>query len=111
MKENGIAVEINLECNEVILGTNTQTHLVNYYFDNNIRICLCTGDEGILRTNLTNQYLLLLDYVPNIRYIEIKQIVKNSIQYSFLDSIDKHSVLDDIEDKFDIFEKQVISEK
>ncbi len=111
MKEKGVAVEINLESNEVILETNPQTHPVNYYLDKNIPICLCTDDEGILRTNLTNQYLLLLDYVPNISYLGIKQIVKNSIQYSFLDSIDKQSVLDDLEEKFDVFEKHVISGK
>jgi hypothetical protein len=111
MKEKGVAVEINLESNEVILETNPQTHPVNYYLDKNIPICLCTDDEGILRTNLTNQYLLLLDYVPNISYLGIKQIVKNSIQYSFLDSIDKQIILDDMAEKFDVFEKHVISGK
>ena len=106
MKKKSIAVEINLESNEVILGTNPQTHPVRYYFDNNIPICLCTDDEGILRTSLTNQYVLLLDYLPEITYQEIKRIVRNSIEYSFLNSTEKQSVLADLKVKFDLFERQ-----
>ena len=106
MKERGVAVEINLESNEVILETNPQTHPARYYFENNIPICLCTDDEGVLRTNLTNQYVRLLDYIPEISYSDIKSIVKNSIEYSFLDSTEKQSALANLKMNFDLFEKQ-----
>ena len=108
MKHNNCAVEINLESNEVILETNTINHPIRAYFKNDIPICISTDDEGVLRTNLINQYMLLLQYIPEIKYAEIKDIVYNSINYSFLNRIEKTKVLSELDDKFEIFEKEII---
>ena len=107
MKKNNCAVEINLESNEVILESNIKNHPIKEYLKHNIPICISTDDEGVLRTNLTNQYILLLKYVPQIKYSEIKNIVYNSINYSFLNDLEKPKVLAELKGEFESFEKEI----
>lgn len=107
MKKNNCAVEINLESNEVILETSKNDHPIKEYLTNDIPICISTDDEGVLRTNLINQYLLLIEYVPEIKYSEIKKIVYNSIYYSFLNDTEKAKVLSELNNKFTDFEKEI----
>ncbi len=107
MEKNNCAIEINLESNEVILGTNTTNHPIGEYLKGNVPICISTDDEGVLRTNLTNQYLLLTAYVPDMEYAEIKDIVFNSIEYSFLNDREKSKVLRELKSRFDTFEKEM----
>jgi adenosine deaminase len=106
MKKNKCAVEINLESNEVILETTPINHPINIYLKNKIPICISTDDEGVLRTNLTNQYLLLIEYVPNITYAQIKQIVFNSIEYSFLNQQEKKEMTQILDKNFKTFQKK-----
>ncbi|NER15057.1 hypothetical protein GWK08_16500 [Leptobacterium flavescens] len=110
MNKNGRAVEINLESNEVILETNTKDHPINAYRKYNVPICISSDDEGVLRTNLINQYMLLIEYVPDISYEEIKSIVFNSIRYSFLVENDKSGVLKKLKSKFEEFEKEIVKD-
>lgn len=107
MKENNCAVEINLKSNEVLLETNKINHPVKIYFNYGVPICISTDDEGVLRTNLTNQYMLLIQYIPEITYTQIKQIVYNSIQYSFMTEIEKSTLKKRIKEKFDDFEQEI----
>lgn len=83
IKIKNIAIEINLESNEVILNTNPKNHPLTFYLENNIPITISTDDEGVLRSSLTNQYMLLVKYAPSITFKKVKSIVYNSIEYSF----------------------------
>lgn len=109
MKANNCAVEINLESNEVILETTPATHPIQLYLKNQIPVCISTDDEGVLRTNLINQYVLLVKYVPEISYSEVKQIVANSIVYSFLSHQEKHDLKEQIAADFTAFELAVLN--
>ena len=109
MKTNNCAVEINLESNEVILETNKQNHPIKDYVKHGIPICLSTDDEGVLRTNLINQYLLLVEYLPEIKYYDMKEIVFNSIKYSFLSDTEKDEMLSTLENDFNEFEKKIVN--
>lgn len=76
-------VEINLTSNRKILGISGKEHPLNYYLAHNVPVILSTDDEGILRTNLTNEYV---DAVINqhLDYSSIKTINRNALTYSFL---------------------------
>lgn len=108
MRTNNIAVEINLESNNVILEIDKHTHPITKYLEHKVPVCISTDDEGVLRTNLTNQYILLTKYVPEITYKEVKEIVFNSIKYSFLDKNEKRNITKKLDSKFEIFEKNII---
>ena len=82
MAENGIAVEINLTSNDVILGVAEDEHPFNLYREYGVPITLSTDDEGVLRTDLTHQYQrAVLSY--NLSYHDIKQVARNAIEFSF----------------------------
>lgn len=83
MRDKQIAVEINLSSNEAILGIKGIQHPLPYYLKNEVPVVLSTDDEGILRTDLTQQYVkAVMEY--NLDYPTIKQINRNALTYSFL---------------------------
>ncbi len=109
MAKEKIAIEINLRSNEVILDKNATNHPFKDYLNAGVPVCLSTDDAGVLRTDITSQYLLALKYFPSISYEELKNIVQNSIEYSFMNSIEKKEVLDKLEEDFKEFEAQITS--
>lgn len=83
MAKKHILVEINLSSNEAILGVKGKEHPILLYQQYKVPLALSTDDQGILRTNLTEQYKkAILRY--HFSYLTIKNLVRNSITYSFL---------------------------
>jgi adenosine deaminase len=78
-----IPVEINLTSNEKILQVKGKNHPLRFYLKNKVPVVLSTDDEGVLRTNLTEQYAkAVLEH--NLNYKTLKQISRNALSYSFL---------------------------
>lgn len=84
MKEKGVAVEVNLSSNEFILKVKGNRHPITLYKEFNVPIVISSDDAGVLRTNLTEQYVLLANRYPQFTYEDIKKMVYNSINYSFI---------------------------
>lgn len=83
MANNHIAVEINLTSNLKILNVSGRNHPLRFYLDHNVPVVLSTDDEGVLRTDLTHQYVEAVRQ-HEIGYATIKQINRNALTYSFL---------------------------
>jgi adenosine deaminase len=110
MKEKGIAVEINLFSNEFILKVKGDRHPVTLYKEFNVPIVISSDDAGVLRTNLTEQYVLLASRYPEFTYSGIKKIIYNSINYSFIKEPSvKKKLLAKLDRDFIAFEKLVIN--
>ncbi|MCE7996037.1 MAG: hypothetical protein HEP71_28920 [Roseivirga sp.] len=105
MRKRQIAVELNLESNAVILETTPKTHPLQTYLEADVPLCISSDDAGILRSDLTRQYEMLVEYYPGISYGELKGLVENSIQYSFLDENDRTIELKKLKRLFQEFEK------
>ena len=75
------------------------------YKDFGVPIVISTDDAGILRTNMTEQYVLLAKRYKDVSYTDIKQFVYNSIHYSFVkeDAV-KNKLLKDLDTRFKTFE-------
>jgi adenosine deaminase/adenosine deaminase CECR1 len=109
MVRNRTAIEINLVSNEFILGVHDDVHPVQLYADNKVPIVISTDDPGILRTNLTEQFVLLAMRYRQLRYADIRQFVLNSIEYSFIrDARLKEKVMGDLNRRLVEFEKGVV---
>jgi adenosine deaminase/adenosine deaminase CECR1 len=105
MAKNSIAIEINLVSNEFILKVKESRHPFSLYKDFGVPIVISTDDAGILRTNMTEQYVLLAKRYKNVSYANIKQYVYNSIYYSFIkDEAVKKQLLADLDLRFTAFE-------
>ncbi len=83
MAKKQILVEINLSSNAAILNVKGQQHPILLYRQHHVPVALSTDDEGVLRTNLTEQFQLAVSNY-HFSYLTLKQLVRNSIQYSFL---------------------------
>lgn len=105
MAKNSIPIEINLVSNEFILKVKDSRHPLTLYKEFGVPIVISTDDAGILRTNMTEQYVLLAKRYKNISYADIKQFVYNSINYSFIkeDKV-KKKLLEDLAVRFKTFE-------
>ncbi|QSB25799.1 adenosine deaminase [Flavobacterium sp. CLA17] len=107
MAKNTIPIEINLTSNEFILKVKENRHPFSLYKEFNVPIVISTDDAGILRTNMTEQYVLLAKRYPDVTYATIKQYVYNSINYSFIqDASVKKQLLKDLDARFKTFEEK-----
>jgi adenosine deaminase len=110
MAKNKTAIEINLYSNEFILKVRGADHPLKLYRKFDVPVVICTDDAGVLRSNLTHQYVLLASRYKDVSYDEIKKFVFNSIEYSF---IEEQSVKDrlrtDLELRFRQFEQDVLA--
>jgi len=110
MAENKIAIEINLYSNEFILKVRDDQHPITLYKEFNVPIVICTDDAGVLRSNLTHQYVLLAKRYKNVSYEDIKQYVYNSIDYCFIKEEGVKKILkSQLDNRFKYFEDQVLS--
>lgn len=108
MSQHKIAVEINLFSNEFILKIKDDKHPISLYNNFNVPIVISSDDAGVLRTNLTDQFVLLAKRYKEISYTDIKKFVVNSIDYSFIkeDGL-KKAIITDLQKRFAKFEKSV----
>ena len=107
MSKNNIPIEINLASNEFILKVKEGRHPFTLYKEFNVPIVISTDDAGILRTNMTEQYVLLAKRYPDVSYATIKQYVYNSINYSFIQDVSvKKQLVKDLDARFKSFENQ-----
>jgi adenosine deaminase len=105
MRQRNIAVEINLKSNEFILRVKDDAHPIMLYKQFNVPIVICTDDAGVLRSNLTEQFVLLASRYKDISYTEIKAFVYNSIDYSFIkEAALREKIRSDLDKRFAVFE-------
>lgn len=83
MARERVAVEINLTSNAVILGVKGAAHPLSMYREAGVPVVLSTDDEGVSRSDMTNEYLRAVTE-QGLRYRDLKQIVRDGLQYSFL---------------------------
>ena len=83
MADKGIAVETNLTSNRLLFNIDGTQHPLTYYLKHHVPVVLSTDDEGILRTELTNEYF---DAVTryHLSYATLKNINRNTLTYAFL---------------------------
>ncbi|MFV8342713.1 adenosine deaminase [Flavobacterium sp. XS2P39] len=105
MAKKTIPIEINLVSNEFILKVKENRHPLTLYKEFDVPIVISTDDAGILRTNMTEQYVLLAKRYKDVSYSDIKQFVYNSINYSFIkDAAVKRKLLKNLDSRFKTFE-------
>jgi adenosine deaminase len=103
MKQKGIAVEVSLTSSDVILGVRGSRHPLRQLLRAGVPVALSTDDEGVSRTDLTNEYQRAVEE-QGLGYAEIKAISRHSIDYSFLPDADKVRLRRRLDSAFQRFE-------
>lgn len=83
MARERIAVEINLTSNDLILGVKGAQHPLGLYRRAGVPVVLSTDDEGVLRTDLTAEYMRAARE-HGLRYTDLKGLARASLEYAFL---------------------------
>lgn len=83
MAKNQLPVEINLISNQKLLNISGHNHPLNYYLNHHVPVVLSTDDEGVLRTDLTRQYVEAV-IAHGLDYQTLKQINRNALTFAFL---------------------------
>jgi adenosine deaminase len=66
-----------------VLGVSGKNHPFPIYRKFGVPVALSTDDEGIERIDLTNEYVRAVESY-DLNYADLKQLVRNSLEYSFL---------------------------
>lgn len=100
-----IAVEICLTSNDLILGVRGDRHPFPVYRKYGVPVVIATDDEGVSRSDMTHEYLRAAeDY--RLSYADLKQIVRDSLKYSFAEPAVKSKLLTDLVARFSYFENR-----
>jgi adenosine deaminase len=103
MAAKKIAVEINLTSNAVILGVKGRDHPLAAYRAAGVPVVLCTDDDGVSRSDMTNEYMRAVSE-QGLRYRDLKRMARASLDYSFLSAADKAKAKAALEKQFAAFE-------
>jgi adenosine deaminase len=82
LRARGVLVEINLTSNAVLLGVAAREHPLGAYLAHGVPVALSTDDAGVLRTDLTEQYVRAV-VVQGLGYFTLKRLARNALAYAF----------------------------
>ena len=108
MARQGIAVEINLTSNDVILGVRGADHPLSLYRRHGVPFVLSTDDAGVLRSDMTAEYMRAVRE-QGLTYRDLKQASRNSLVYSFLPPAEKAEALAALDAQWEAFERDTLA--
>lgn len=83
MVRKNVAVEIAPSSSKYILGLEGKRHPFRHYLKAGVPVVIATDDEGVARSDITNEYQLAVEQ-HGLTYAEIKKISMDSLEYGFL---------------------------
>jgi hypothetical protein len=83
MAARHVAVEINLTSNAAILGVKGRDHPFPVYLAAHVPAVITTDDEGIERTDMTNELQLAVT-TYRLDYATLVSLERNSLEYAFI---------------------------
>lgn len=107
LKDDEIAVEINLTSNKFILGVEGPMHVFGLLKRNRVPMVISTDDSGVSRNTLASEYLLLTKEQP-VTYPQLKVLVYNSVKYAFLPQATKTQLFQRLNQRFTDFEDAMV---
>lgn len=107
MRRKDVAVEISLSSSDQILGVRGDRHPLRTYVAAGVPVAIATDDEGVARSDLTNEYLRAA-MEHRLGYLELKKISRDSLRYSFLRDADKRTLLERLDRMMSEFEAAVV---
>jgi adenosine deaminase len=105
MAARKVLVEIALTSNDLILGVSGARHPLRTYLRYGVPVALATDDYGVSRSTHTLEWVKAVQEHA-LDYLTVKRIVRNSIDYSFVDASTKAKLKQALENAFKQFEQQ-----
>jgi hypothetical protein len=105
MAAKKVLVEINLTSNDMILGVKGARHPLRTYLRYGVPVAISTDDYGVARSSHTLEWLKAVQE-HNLDYPTMKRMVRNSIDYAFVDAPTKTRLRQSLENAFHQFEQR-----
>jgi hypothetical protein len=105
MAARKVLVEIALTSNDLILGVSGARHPLRTYLQYGVPVALVTDDYGVSRSSHTLEWLKAVQEHA-LDYLTIKRMVRNSIEYAFVDPPTRARLKQALENAFHQFEQQ-----
>jgi adenosine deaminase len=83
MASMGVMVEICLSSNDALLAVSGAEHPFKKYMEKGVPVALATDDQGILRIDITHEYVRAFEE-QGVDYSVLKKIARTSLEHSFL---------------------------
>jgi len=100
-----VLVEVALSSNDQILGVKGKRHPLRTYLEHGVPVALATDDMGVARSSHTQEFLKAVEE-HDLDYPTLKRIVRNSIEYAFVDTATKARLKSDLDRAFAAFERR-----
>jgi adenosine deaminase len=83
LAQRNVMIEICLTSNATILGVHGDRHPLREYIRAGVPVALATDDEGVSRSDMTQEYLRgVLD--QNLSYTQLKKMARTSLEHAFV---------------------------
>lgn len=105
MARERILVEVCLTSNDVILGVTGARHPLPVYLKFGVPVALATDDEGVARSNMTQEYQRAAE-TYHLSYADLKKMARASLAFSFLPDQEKTKAKETLEKAFAEFERK-----
>jgi adenosine deaminase len=79
-------------------------HPIKNMIDNGIKVALCSDDPAMFNTKITREYTALYKYGLLTKWSDIKKIVMNGVNSSFLPDGEKSVIADEFKKELDLIE-------
>ena len=84
------------------------TPYISLYLMSGVPAVIGSDDPGILRGDISEEYVKLVQRYPFVSYNHVKEMVRNNIKYSFIKKPGKRrGLLMGLESRFDAFEAMI----
>ena len=103
MAGDGVAVETCLTSNERVWGVAGEQHPLRDYLRAGVPVALATDDQGILRTNLSEQFALAVEH-HGLGYGDLRRLALASIECSFAPAAERAELRAGLEAALNEFE-------
>ena len=111
MRHGPYLIEINLISNLLLEYVSQYSeHPFAEYLRTGIPVALSTDDRGMWDSTLTDEFYVAVSQF-NLSWQELRVLVNNSVQFSFLTDEEKTPLLSRLNQHLDAFEKKVISQQ
>jgi adenosine deaminase len=100
-----VLVEVALSSNEQILGGTGKQHPLGLLLQHRVPVAIVTDDMGVSRSSHTQEFAKTVEE-HGLDYLTLKRMVRNSIEYAFVDATTKSRLKTDLENAFRAFERQ-----
>lgn len=108
MAARRVLVEIALSSNDLILGVKGTRHPLRTYLNYGVPVALVTDDAGVARSSLTLELRKAVEE-HGLDYRTLKQMARNSLEFSFADAATKTRLRTELEEAFHTFERTTLN--